>query len=300
MSISKDDIPTQDKLINPTLRGLRRLGGSGSIQEIEDEIVSDLELPEDLANLPHGKGSQTEIGYRAAWARTALKYAGLIENSDRGVWALTAEGLKTDRVNSRKLIRDVLKIQRLKRKIQRRRSEIELLEKQTDIELLQNINEDDDTEGQIWREQLLDVLLSMDPIAFERLCQRLLRESGFIDVEVTKRAGDGGIDGYGTIRIGGLISFNVLFQSKRYKGNIGPDVVRDFRGAMVGRADKGLIITTGGFTREARKEAIRDGAPPIDLIDGELLIEKLKETGLGVKVRMVEQVEVDAEWFKTV
>lgn len=138
------------------------------------------------------------------------------------------------------------------------------------------------------------------PIAFERLCQRILRESGFIEVEVTKRSGDGGIDGYGTIRLGGLISFNVLFQSKRYKGNIGPDTVRDFRGAMVGRADKGVIISTGGFTLEARREATRDGAPPIDLIDGRLLAEKLKELKLGVKTNLVEHVEVIEEWFRSI
>ncbi|MDZ7779799.1 MAG: restriction endonuclease [Gemmatimonadota bacterium] len=139
----------------------------------------------------------------------------------------------------------------------------------------------------------------MDPTAFERLCQRVLRESGFIEVEVTKRSGDGGIDGHGLIRIGGLISFPVLFQSKRYAGTIGPDVVRDFRGAMMGRADKGLIIATSAFTREARREATRDGAPPIDLIDGELLVHKLKDLGLGVQVqtRTVEDVEIDEGWF---
>ena len=140
----------------------------------------------------------------------------------------------------------------------------------------------------------------MDPTAFERLCQRVLRESGFIEVEVTKRSGDGGIDGYGTIRIGGLISFNVLFQSKRYRGNIGADVVRDFRGAMVGRADKGLIITTGGFTIEARREATRDGAPPLDLIDGRLLAEKLKELKLGVATTFVEHVDVEEDWFRSI
>ena len=140
----------------------------------------------------------------------------------------------------------------------------------------------------------------MDPFGFERLCQRLLRESGFIEVEVTRRSGDGGIDGNGIIRIGGLISFNVLFQSKRYKGNIGPEVVRDFRGAMIGRADKGLIITTGGFTRDARKEATRDGAPPVDLIDGQLLVEKLKKLRLGVSTKQVEEVIVNNEWFDSI
>lgn len=281
ITASKDDVPIFERLINPTLRGLHRLGGSGSIQEIDDEIVADLEIPEHLAELPHGKGSQTEVGYRAAWARNYLKNAGLIANSERGVWALTAEGAKTKEVDARELVREVQKQQREAR--QTEAVEVEASE--------------EDHEAPTWNEQLLNVLLEMDPLAFERLCQRLLRESGFLEVEVTKRSGDGGIDGYGTIRIGGLISFNVLFQSKRYRSNIGPEVVRDFRGAMVGRADKGLVITTGGFTREARKEATRDGAPPIDLIDGELLVQKLKEMRLGVSVRMVEEVEVNAEWF---
>ena len=161
--------------------------------------------------------------------------------------------------------------------------------------------EPDEAEAAIaWQDRLVTVLQAMDPIAFERLCQRVLRESGFIEVEVTKRSGDGGIDGYGTIRLGGLISFNVLFQSKRYKGNIGPDTVRDFRGAMVGRADKGLIISTGGFTLEARREATRDGAPPMDLIDGRLLAEKLKELKLGVRTTVIEHVELVEDWFRTI
>lgn len=155
-------------------------------------------------------------------------------------------------------------------------------------------------EERTWQDELLEVLQAMGPVAFERLCQRLLRESGFIEVEVTRRSGDGGIDGNGIIRVGGLISFNVLFQSKRYKGNIGPDVVRDFRGAMIGRADKGLIVTTGGFTRDARREATRDGAPPIDLIDGQLLGEKLKELGLGVSTKQVEEVIVNKDWFDSI
>ena len=142
----------------------------------------------------------------------------------------------------------------------------------------------------------------MEPAAFERLSQRLLRESGFIEVEVTGRSGDEGIDGNGIIRLAGLISFPVLFQCKRYKGNVSSGAVRDFRGAMQGRADKGLIITTGGFTSGAHKEATRDGAPPIDLIDGALLVNKLKELRLGVSVRTetVEIVDVDGHWFETI
>jgi restriction system protein len=282
MAPTKDDVPTFDKLINPTLQALQKLGGSASNQELEDEIVASLKLPEEIAEIPHGKGSQTEVGYRGAWARNYLKNFGLLENSDRGVWALTPAGTSTSKVDSKKVVREV----------QRQQREARQSAEPTEVESTDS--------PAAWQEQLLEVLKAMDPISFERLCQRLLRESGFIEVDVTRRSGDGGIDGYGTIRIGGLISFNVLFQSKRYQGNIGPDTVRDFRGAMVGRADKGLLITTGGFTREARREATRDGAPPIDLIDGQLLVEKLKELRLGVVVSTVEKVEVDPKWFHEV
>jgi restriction system protein len=282
---TKDDVPTFDKLINPTLRALHKLGGSASIHELGDEIVSDMKLPPEVAELLHGRGSQTEVEYRAAWARTCLKNYGLIENSERGVWALTAGGRKAKSVDARTVVKTVQQKQREARQARETK-------KQAPVE-----ENDQAREERGWREQILDLLQAMDPAGFERLCQRLLRESGFIEVDVTGRSGDGGIDGRGTIRIGGLISFNVLFQSKRYRGNIGPDIVRDFRGAMIGRADKGLLITTGGFTREARKEAIRDGAPPIDLIDGELLIDKLKELKLGVKTSLVEHVEVTEDWF---
>lgn len=139
----------------------------------------------------------------------------------------------------------------------------------------------------------------MDPYAFERLVQRFLRESGFIQVQVTGQTGDGGIDGIGIMRLGGLLSFHVIFQCKRYKGSVSASQVRDFRGAMVGRADKGLLITTGNFTKDAIREATRDGAPAIDLIDGDLLINKLKELGLGVNIEIVEveDISIDKDWF---
>jgi restriction system protein len=143
-----------------------------------------------------------------------------------------------------------------------------------------------------WKERLLDVLLAIDPKAFERLCQRLLRESGFIKVEITGRSGDGGIDGVGVLRLN-LLSFHVLFQCKRWKSSVGASAVRDFRGAMVGRADKGLILTTGSFTADARREATRDGAPAIDLVDGDALCELLKSVKIGVSVTLIEQITID-------
>ena len=148
-----------------------------------------------------------------------------------------------------------------------------------------------------WQEELAGILLDLAPDAFERLCQRLLRELGFAEVKVTGKAGDGGIYGFGMVRIAGIISLPVVFQCKRYRSAVGPGIVRDFRGAMGGRADRGVILTTSVFTREAEREATRDGVAHIDLIDGESLIEKLRETGLGV--RAVEGAEVDPEFFQS-
>ena len=265
--MKKKDVPQFDDLMDPTLQALRRLGGSASIEELVPQIAALLSLPSEVAEIPHGTTGRTELEYRAAWARTYLKNAGFIENSDRGIWALTPKGRQAESIDGRQIARDVARQQREERLVGGEPSE--------------GLAKQDTEPATTWQDRLLALLQGMDPSAFERLCQRILRESGFIEVEVTKRSGDGGIDGYGTIRLGGLISFNVLFQSKRYKGNIGPDVVRDFRGAMVGRADKGVIITTGSFTLEARREATRDGAPPLDLIDGRLLAEKLKELKLA-------------------
>lgn len=284
--MKKSEVPQFHELMNPTLQALKRLGGSASIDELVPEVVRLIGLPQEVADLPHGTSGRTELEYRSAWARTYLRNAGLIENSERGIWALTPKGSQAESIDGKRIARDIAKNFHLERSV--------------DTESAGASATDEPDTDVSWQDRLLAVLQVMDPIAFERLCQRILRESGFIEVDVTKRSGDGGIDGHGTIRIGGLISFNVLFQSKRYKGNIGPETVRDFRGAMVGRADKGLIISTGGFTLEARREATRDGAPPIDLIDGRLLAEKLKELKLGVKTNLVEHIEIAEDWFRTI
>jgi restriction system protein len=157
--------------------------------------------------------------------------------------------------------------------------------------------DDGDSEIAPWRDQVLATMRAMEPAAFERLSQRLLREAGFVKVEVTGRSGDGGIDGVGVLRLK-LLSFITLFQCKRYQGTVGAGAVRDFRGAMVGRSDKGLIITTGTFSADANREATRDGAPAIDLIDGDQLCTLLKELKLGVHTEIVERVVVDRSWFE--
>ena len=278
------DIPQYHALFNPTLDALRSLGGSGTIEEIGDRVIDQIGLPEALAEEPHGESNQTEIGYRLAWARTYLKKVGLLENSEWGVWALTEDGRKADQV-------DPMTIKRKVRAMAPPRTREGGLQQGGD-------EGDPDSEMESWQDLVLSSLKAMNAEAFERLCQRLLRESGFIEVEVTARGGDGGIDGRGVLRLNGLISFTVLFQSKRWKDAVGAPVVRDFRGALMGRADKGLIITTGRFTQDAQREATRDGATPIDLIDGDLLVAKLKELKLGITTRIVEEVVVDPTWFE--
>lgn len=279
-------IPKYDDLFNPLLQAVRNLGGSASIAEQEDEVATILKLTDAEVSEIH-RGNRTKLSYRLAWARNYLKRYGALDNSSRGVWALTSEGQK-----HQTLSKDLVKkfVQSLDRDVVGNGSEID------HVDISGELKDID------WEDKLLAVIKAMQPDAFERLCQRLLRESGFIQVEVTGKTNDGGIDGKGVVRIGGLLSFHVIFQCKRYQGSVSSPVVRDFRGAMVGRADKGLLITTGTFTKDARTEAQRDGAPPIDLIDGEALVEKLKELRIGVhiKERVVEEVFIDEAYFQNV
>ncbi|OGG69309.1 restriction endonuclease [Candidatus Kaiserbacteria bacterium RIFCSPHIGHO2_12_FULL_53_13] len=273
-------IPTYDNLFNPVIEALKKLGGSGSVSEIEEKVAVLLKLTDEEVNEIH-RGNRSKLSYRLAWSRNYLKRYGILENSSRGVWALTPLGTKTGKVD---------------------KDEVNKAVKLLDQALVKGKKDGkkviDDEEPGLWQEEMLEQLLKLSPAAFERLCQRILRESGFVQVEVTGRSGDGGIDGRGIIKIAGLLSFYIIFQCKRYTGSVSAQQIRDFRGAMVGRADKGLVITTGTFTRDARQEATRDGAPHIDLIEGEELVEKMKELQLGLKIKMEESVEVDKDWFK--
>lgn len=283
--MASNTLPTFDGLMNPLLASLRALGGSGSIDEIYSKTVELTDLSEQVLNQLHDaeKSSLTEVGYRLAWARTYLKKYGLLENSSRGIWSLTEKAKTIDMVDPAEVVRVVRALD--KQDVPKKRS--------VDV-AAREISEEED-----WKEKLSFVLTQrLDPAGFERLVQRILRESGFIHVEVTGRTGDGGIDGKGIARIHGFMSFHVLFQCKRYKGSVSAGEIRDFRGAMVGRADKGLFITTGSFTPAAVKEATRDGAPPIDLVDGDELALKLKELSLGVKTELVERISIDSGWFE--
>lgn len=279
-------LPTHILLMKPLLKALQALGGSGSIEEVYDKVVEMEHFAEDVLSPLHDpeKSNQTETAYRLAWARTYLKKYGWLENSKRGIWSLTGKSRDVDKLDPQAVVQAI----RLQYKNQKDSKNID-----DSIDAIPIASE-----AQQWTQKLHAILTqSLTPAAFERLVQRVLREAGFTQVEVTGRTGDGGIDGRGIARIHGLMSFHVLFQCKRYKGSVGPAEIRDFRGAMTGRADKGLFITTGTFTPAAVKEATRDGAPPIDLLDGNEFAQKLRELGIGVLTETVEVYTVDEAWF---
>jgi restriction system protein len=287
------EVPPYHELLWPVLRAVGELGGSGSISEIAEASIKREGFSDAQQAVLHNDGPETEIAYRLAWARTYLKGMGLLTNSSRGVWALTDEGtaLLTDPSSTDE--------QRKKRIQELRARYVTDLREARKARPPQGDEPDNEPAAERnWKEQLLEQLMGMTPAAFERLAKRLLREADFDSVNVTGQSGDGGIDGLGVYRLG-LVSFPVFFQCKRYRGSVSPSAVRDFRGAMAGRGDKGLLITTGTFTADAKKEATRDGAPPIDLIDGDRLCELLKRYDLGVRTttRTVEDVAVDTAFF---
>ncbi len=275
----KGKCPNVQFFFQPTLKALYELGGSGSNEEIFNKVVAITQLPTEVVDIMHNF-TMTEVEYRLAWAKTYLKNYGAIENSKHRVWSLTTKGAKMLKENDIDK-KDIYDFTAKKRGKESNSSENGVIE----------------TESLNWRTQVTDILLNLDPYAFERLAQRLLRECGFSDVQVTKRSGDGGIDGTGKLRIQGIFSFNVAFQCKRYKGQVGAGAIRDFRGSLGTNIEKGVLITTGAFTKAAKDEASSEGKRLIDLMDGEELINKLAEYGIGLNE--VKSYEVDEDFFNS-
>ena len=283
-------VPAYSSMMCELFQALKELGGSGTIREKKKKTIEILNLPDYILEISHGNSSKTEVEYRLAWARTYMKKVGILENSSRGVWALTSKGQELEEICPNKIVHEV-------RKMMISNSQ------NAQGEIIEDTSPEDNgidvpEEFQSWRENLKNLLLNLKPGAFERLTQRLLRETGFTQVKVTGKTGDGGIDGTGIVKLNGIISFHMLFQCKRYAGTVSAGEIRDFRGAMQGRADKGLFITTGKFSTPAVEEANRPGAAPIDLMDGDELVEKLKELQLGVIP--VSDYIVDEAWFLSI
>jgi restriction system protein len=272
------------------LKALKAMGGSGTNEEILNKVIELEQIPPEVQALQHTDHRQSRLNYNLAWAKTYLKKVGAIDNSSRGVWAITKDGENLTTADIA-----LVPSQVRKQVLENRRSRDSAAPEESSIAI--SGVEEIDTGELFWKDKLLEILRELRPNAFERLAQRVLREAGFIKVEVTGKSGDGGIDGIGVLRVN-LLSFQVLFQCKRYQATVGAGAIRDFRGAMVGRSDKGLLITTGTFTPDAKREATRDGAPAIDLIDGDQLCDLLKELKLGVRTELVEKMNVEPPWFE--
>jgi restriction system protein len=270
----------------PLLDALRTLGGSGTPDEVVAKIAQDLKLSDEMQNelVPSGV---SRLKTNVAFARFYLYREGLLDSSKRGVWSLTERGRQTSLTTGqageifRKWVRVFDENRRAKETAQ--------------SPAITQDPQEGTTEPSDYRSDVIEVMRQLPPSGFERLSQRLLRESGFSQVEVTGRSNDGGIDGHGTLQVNPLVSFKVLFQCKRYTNSVSSKQVRDFRGAMAGRADKGIIITTGSFTAEARREASRDGVPPIELIDSEKLVAMLEHLEVGLNPKTT--YEVDRAFF---
>lgn len=268
--------PSHKFFLQPVLMALDKLGGSASNEEIYKQVLSITQLSDEVVEEMHSF-TMTEVEYRLMWARTYLKNYGAIESSRQRIWALTSKGiqlLRAGNVDSKAII-DF-----------------------TNKKYGKNNNNQDDVpkeEKKDWRERVFDILLNLDPYAFEKLAQRLLRECGFTDVQVTKKSGDGGIDGVGKLRIKGIFSFNIAFQCKRYKNPVGAAAIRDFRRSLGTNIEKGVLITTSTFTLAAKEEASSEGKRLIDLMDGEELINKLAEYEIGLNE--VKSYEIDEAYF---
>jgi len=272
----------------PLLDALRALGGSATPEEATDKVAELCGVPESKQNELIESG-QPRFRNQVAWARFYLKREGLLDSSTRGVWRLTEKGQATQLTyaQAQEIFRKQVKIDAAARKHRQSARPSESVPdtaEEADLSIAAN-----------HRDRLLAAIQALPFDGFERLSQRLLREAGFQQVTVTGRSGDNGIDGHGILELNAFVTFKVLFQCKRYRGSVGTSQIRDFRGAMEGRADKGIILTTGTFTQEARREARRDGARPIELVDGDKLVDMFEKLQLGLRPKTV--FEVDDAFF---
>ncbi len=276
--------------MNPLILALRKLGGSARADEVCNAIAETLHLP-DVVLDKQLKNGESRFKNQVHWARFYLANTEYIDSSKRGVWTLTEKGQTTSELNEDQLREIIQEVQTktVKTKLDKIQSQLVRAEDNSGVTL-------PDATAANSREQLRNILKSLSPSGFERICQRLLREAGFEKVEVTGRSGDGGIDGNGVLQLNPFVSFQVLFQCKRYEGNVTASQVRDFRGAMMGRAEKGIILTTGRFTADAEREATRDGVQPIELVDGDKLVSMFEQLELGMRPQTV--YEVDEAFFE--
>ncbi len=267
-------------IISPLVEVLKQAGGSGQTADIIDQVIEFMKIPDEEVEKLISSGV-SRVRNQIQWARTYLVKADLMDSTQRGIWKLTQKGYDADLTDEN--------VYQIFKKAQSGFAKVRKERTQSETENIDETIVDDETHS----ETLLATLKSLSPEGFERICKRLLSEIGIHDVQITGRSGDQGIDGTGVIKVNEVVGFNIIFQCKKYKESVSPHHVRDFRGTMQGRADKGIIITTGRFTAESKKEAVRDGVPPIELVDGERLVSLFEKYELGLKPKIVYDVISD-------
>ena len=260
------------KWFGPLLDALRDLGDSGKPMEVSNKIAENLRIPDSVLDSTLKSGG-SRFHNQVAWARQYLVWEGYLDSSKFGTWKLTEKG-KTAKITVQQAGEIFKKWVDIHQKARKGKTDNQIIAEQEENPP-EEIQESSHPE-------LIDILLALSPGGFEKVCKELLRESGFENVVVTGQSHDGGIDGYGMLELNPFVSFKVLFQCKRYKGSVPRAHVGDFRNAMIGRAEKGIILTTGTFSNEAIREATREGAPKIELIDGEKLVKMFEKVELGV------------------
>lgn len=280
----EQSFPRDDQLMWPIITAMRELGGSARNPEIEQKVIELEKYSDEIIEMPHTNSRQTKLQYRLAWARTRLKNVGALESRETTLWVLTEKGWNITQSNLQTEYKNF------------RTKEKELRNQARKVADIATDDEDDAVDGEPWIDEMLDLIKSLSPLGFENLCQRILREHGFENLQLTGGSNDKGIDGRGTWKMG-LLSWDVIFQCKRYSDKVSSPEMQRFRGTMTARNEKGIFMTTGQFTKEAAIEGKRDGAPPIELIDGEELCRLMKQKNLGLKVVPKEYVTVEREFF---
>ncbi|MEQ2009478.1 MAG: restriction endonuclease [Limisphaerales bacterium] len=277
------------------LDALRALGGQAGAREVCDWIADKVQLPAQERE-KRNKHNILRFENQVHWARQYLVWAGLVDNARRGVWTLTPVGAKSHLTEeqARELVRKVIKTRTKKPRAQQEPPQAEEKAAESESQLPGDVAEVEPPEL-AQDNELLEVLQSLSPEGFERLCKRLLHEYGLEKVVVTGKSHDGGIDGMGLLRLNTFVTMKVLFQCKRVRKGVSRAQVGDFRNAVMGRADKGILLTTGWFSSDAEKEANREGVIPIELVDGERLVELFEAKQLGL--RRKEVFEVDHAFF---
>ena len=245
-------LPKQTDVEIPLLKVLVEIGGHGKPKEIYDLVTkkfSEIREEDLLETLPSGGNKWTN---RIQWVRQSLITKGDMSSPKKGVWAITDEG--------RKRVTGIIK----------------------EPEAAPNFLEMYEDYESSFRSLLLEKIYELTPTQFELFAMKLLQAYGFADVSVTSISSDGGIDGYGKLRLG-LASMNVAFQCKRWEGNIGRPEVDKFRGAIQGEYEQGIFFATSDFTTQARDASLKKGAVPVILLNGESIVDLMIQKGIGVE-----------------